>query len=96
MHCVSEPPCRQRRSLTVSSGCSGPALTPLEFKSGKEHFTHAAQLALYFLLLESRYRVRVDRGLIWYSKEGQWQLVQQSPADIAGALTQLPLCCMHS
>lgn len=60
------------------------ALAPLEFKSGKVHYSHGAQVAVYFLLMEARYKVRVDKGLLWYAKEEQWQLVERTSPNVAG------------
>lgn len=74
------------RSAGASAAAAEIALGPLEFKSGKGHYSHGAQVAVYFLLMEARYKVKVDKGLLWYAKEGPWQLVDRTGPNVAGAL----------
>lgn len=41
-------------------------MAPFEFKTGKSHHSHAAQVMLYLLLMEERYGVVIERGLLQY------------------------------
>jgi DNA replication ATP-dependent helicase Dna2 len=65
----------------------GFGLAAVEFKSGKAYFSHAAQVGLYGLLLESRYGTNPVGGLLWYSSRDAMEPVLLNPIDIAGAVS---------
>ncbi|QDZ18155.1 DNA replication ATP-dependent helicase Dna2 [Chloropicon primus] len=46
------------------------SLMPLEIKTGKEYFTHRAQLVTYVLLMEDAYGVPVNEAVMWYTGRG--------------------------
>lgn len=60
-------------------------LAALEFKSGKVYHSHAAQLGLYSLLLQSRYGTDPVSGLLWYSRVENMDTVSLRSNDVAGA-----------
>lgn len=62
-------------------------LAALEFKSGKVYHSHAAQLGLYSLLLQSRYGTDPVSGLLWYSRIENMDTVSLRQNDVAGART---------
>lgn len=74
----------------VASGESQLGLAAVEFKSGKRYHSHAAQVALYGLLLRARYGVAPLNGLLWYSSSDDMEPAKLKPQDIAGAAS--PLC----
>eukprot|EP00892_Ulva_mutabilis_P005316 jgi/Ulvmu1/3156/UM015_0196.1 len=58
----------------------------LEFKSGKVFHSHAAQLGLYSLLLQSRYGADPVSGLLWYSRVENMDTVSLRSNDVAGLI----------
>ena len=52
---------------TAAGGGEAGPVVPVEIKTGKPYFTHAAQVALYTLLLGERYAQDVPAGVLWYS-----------------------------
>lgn len=72
---------------TSSSNAGGKlGLAALEFKSGKQHHSHHAQLGTYGLLLQSRYGVEAAGGLLWYSRVENMEFTSKGPRDVAGGL----------
>ena len=64
-----------------------PIVAPLEIKTGKPHGSHRAQVLLYLLLLEERYRGRaVDWGVLWLTGETDPTLVRRSHGELAALL----------
>jgi hypothetical protein len=51
------------------------------------------QVALYGLLLETRYNLRPLDGLLWYSSQDNMERSALRPEDLAGAFL---LCLTHS
>lgn len=60
------------------------ALAALEFKSGKQHHSHRAQLGTYGLLLKSRYGIEPAGGLLWYSRVEEMEFDTMNVRDVAG------------
>jgi DNA replication ATP-dependent helicase Dna2 len=67
---------------STSTGKLG--MAALEFKSGKEHHSHRAQLGTYGLLLQSRYGIVPAGGLLWYSKAEDMEFESMNLRDVAG------------
>eukprot|EP00803_Ostreobium_quekettii_P011157 evm.model.scf_33.7 EVM.evm.TU.scf_33.7 scf_33:139269-152615(+) len=63
-------------------------IAPLEFKTGKAFFAHAAQVALYLLLLSERYKTTVNLGFLWYVNQPTMEGVQHVPSEIASIIQQ--------
>jgi DNA replication ATP-dependent helicase Dna2 len=66
----------------TSTGALG--LAALEFKSGKQHHSHRAQLGTYGLLLQSRYGIEPAGGLLWYSRAEGMEFDSMNVRDVAG------------
>ncbi|BDA50404.1 DNA replication ATP-dependent helicase/nuclease DNA2 [Coccomyxa sp. Obi] len=61
---------------------------PLEFKTGKPHQSHRAQVTLYQLLMEERYGEPIEAGLLWYLNQSSPEIVTRSPYEVAGLMMQ--------
>ncbi|CAL8464813.1 g4348 [Coccomyxa elongata] len=61
---------------------------PLEFKTGKPHQSHRAQVTLYQLLMEERYGEAIEAGLLWYLNQASPEIVTRSPYEVAGLMMQ--------
>lgn len=51
--------------LDVPPGSVVRAIVPLEFKTGRAHVSHNAQVSLYLLMLTEKYRDSINMGLLW-------------------------------
>ena len=78
----SKAPNRTRAGAGSSAGKLG--LAALEFKSGKVHHSHRAQLGTYGLLLQSRYGIEPAGGLLWYSRQEAMEFDSMNARDVAG------------
>jgi hypothetical protein len=70
-------------------------LAPFEFKTGKDYFTHRAQVSLYLLLMEERYRAPVSHGLLWNVHQQKMQLVPRKPQELAPLLARRNALAAH-
>eukprot|EP00210_Caulerpa_lentillifera_P001306 g1257.t1 len=62
-------------------------IVPLELKTGKEWFSHEAQVMLYFLLMQTRYNREIEDGLLWYlNSPTEMKLVKMQKRDMDGIL----------
>jgi len=59
------------------------ALAPFEFKSGREHVSHRAQVALYLLLMRDRYAAPVSAGLLWNARDAGMSVVHYRHSEVA-------------
>ncbi|KAK9824153.1 hypothetical protein WJX72_008129 [[Myrmecia] bisecta] len=76
---------RDQKRMPVQAGT---AILPLEFKTGKPHQSHKAQVSLYLLLMEERYGATMERGLLWYLGQAAPEVVRSVPAELAALLMQ--------
>lgn len=63
-------------TVRIHTGARGDRLTPLELKSGASRnnlgsVDHRAQLILYTMMMEERYKEKVDSGILYYVKGQQ-------------------------
>ncbi|KAK9846251.1 hypothetical protein WJX81_000082 [Elliptochloris bilobata] len=75
-------------SVRVDGACLSRGLAPLEFKTGKAHQSHRAQVTLYLLLLEERYGAPMSRGLLWYLSQPRPEVVRRVPEEVSALLMQ--------
>lgn len=61
---------------------NGKYLLPLEFKTGREYFSHHAQSSLYSLLFKDRYDLDVNSFLLVYTKEKMMKIGNIRSADL--------------
>lgn len=83
-----------RQHSSMPGGSSGPSpratiedlrtsFVPFEFKTGKEFWTHRAQVSLYLLLMEEVYREPVEWGLLWNIHQPAMQAIQRKHSELA-------------
>eukprot|EP00884_Botryococcus_braunii_P022766 jgi/Botrbrau1/9173/Bobra.0236s0005.1 len=63
-------------------------LAPLEFKTGRPHHSHRAQVLLYLLLMEERYGKEIEKGLLWYLGQMGPEVVTRAAPEVAALLMQ--------
>jgi DNA replication ATP-dependent helicase Dna2 len=71
-------------------------LAALEFKSGKQHHSHRAQLGTYGLLLQSRYGIDPAGGLLWYSRSENMEFDSMNSRDVAGLFLLSEFRSLHA
>lgn len=88
---LSKGPQHTRTGAGAGSLAGKLGLAALEFKSGKQHHSHRAQLGTYGLLLQSRYGIEPSGGLLWYSRAEDIEFDSMNVRDVAGTIP-LPTC----
>ncbi|KAL0046566.1 hypothetical protein WJX82_003944 [Trebouxia sp. C0006] len=73
----------------------GSVMVPLEFKTGKPHISHRAQVSLYLLLMQERYGQVIESGLLWYLGSLSPQQVRMVPQEIQALIMHRNILAGH-
>ncbi|XP_059451094.1 DNA replication ATP-dependent helicase/nuclease JHS1 isoform X1 [Corylus avellana] len=80
-----------RVSITSNKNQANEKIMPLEFKTGKvsngqSSMEHSAQVIFYTLLMSERYKMHIDRGLLYYLQSDQTQGIVVQRSDLVGLI----------